>query len=122
VASKPKPDGKALARRLLGVTLRAVTRELAANLRLGTDWGLVVVGIDEGSPADRLDMRLKDVLFQVERLYVKDLDELGMTLEDVKPGQTIRIGGVRGNLRYWATVRTAGGSPPAATGPRRGAS
>ncbi|MDP7637810.1 MAG: PDZ domain-containing protein, partial [Phycisphaerae bacterium] len=83
-------------------------RELAANLRLGTDWGLVVVGIDEGSPADRLDIRLKDVLFQVERLYVKDLDELGMMLEDAKPGQTIRIGGVRGNLRYWATVRTAG--------------
>jgi serine protease Do len=108
VASKPKPDGKALARRLLGVTLRVVTRELAANLRLGTDWGLVVVGIDEGSPADRLDIRLKDVLFQVERLYVKDLDALGMMLEDVKPGETIRIGGVRGNLRYWATVRTAG--------------
>ena len=108
LAGKPKPDGKALARRLLGLTLRTVDRRLARDLRLGADWGLVVVGIDAGGPADRLGVRLKDVLFQVGRFYVKDLDQLGMILEDVGPGEGIRIGGVRGNVRYWATIRAAG--------------
>lgn len=104
--AKAKPDGKVLADKLMGMTLRPVTPKLARRQRLVADWGLFVVGIDAEGPAAQLGIQLKDVLFQVDRFYVKDLDTLGMILEDVKPGQKIRIGVARGNARYWTIIRT----------------
>jgi len=104
--AKPRPNGKILAQRLFGVTLREVTPKLARELRLSVDQGLLVVGVDEGGPADRLGVQLKDVLFQVGRHFVRDLDDLGLILEKVEPGQTVKIGIVRRNVRALATLRT----------------
>ena len=39
------------------------------------------------------------------RWYVTNLDSVGAILEDVQPGQGLRIGIVRGNMRAWATIR-----------------
>ena len=112
-AAKPRPDGKALGQKLFGMTLRAITPQLAVDLRLPVRTGLLVTALDEGSPAERIGLRLKDVIFQVDRFYVKDLDGLGLILEDVRAGQAIRIGVVRGNVRAWVQIRAWKGPPPA---------
>jgi len=105
VAARPKPDAKALAGQLFGVTLREITPQLARDLRLPVAEGLLVVGIEAGSPADQIGLHLKDVIFQVGRLYVNDMASLGMLLEDVAPGQTVRVGVARGSVAAWATIR-----------------
>ncbi|MFW6133755.1 MAG: trypsin-like peptidase domain-containing protein [Planctomycetota bacterium] len=106
VVAKPKPDGRALARRLLGMTVRTVTPELAERLTLPADRGLLIVGVSEGGPAHKLGLRLKDILFQVDKYYVADLEDLGMVLEGVQPGRRIRIGIIRGRQAVWLVVRT----------------
>ena len=116
--AKPKPDGNALARRLFGMTLRPITPELARRLRLGVATGLLVVGVDAGGPAHAIGIALKDVLFQVGRYYVKDLEALGEALEDVQPGQTVRLGIARGSMATWVQLRAARRDPEAASGPR----
>jgi len=97
------------------VTLREVTPELAKELRLPLEHGLMVVGVDVGSVAQRVGLRLKDVVFQVGNDYVVDVDGLGMILEDVLPGQPVRIGVARGNVATWVTLRAQ--KPTPATGP-----
>jgi len=104
LAAKPKPDGNALARRHFGLTLRPVTRQLARDLGLYVDKGLLVTGVERGSPADVVGIEPEDVVFQLGRLYVTDLDTLGTILEDLKPGQTIMIGIVRGNVSVSGTI------------------
>jgi S1-C subfamily serine protease len=106
--SKPRPDGKALGQRLFGMTLRPVTPRLARDLRLPVSRGLLVVGLDESGPAAEIGVQLKDVLFQVGAYYVAKLDELGVILEDVRPGDEVRIGIVRGWVRAWAPIRARG--------------
>ena len=106
LVAKPKPDGKVLAERLMGVTLKPVTGELAKDMRLAVDRGLVVVALDAAGPAAKLGVQLKDVLFQVDRFFVMNLDDLGMALEEVQGGQALRIAIVRHNVRAWATLRT----------------
>ena len=108
---KPKPDGKLLAETLFGMTLRPVTPELARDLRLPVERGLLVVGIDAGGPADRIGLRLKDVIFQIGTDYVTDLEGLGMILEDVKANQAVRIGVARGNVAAWVTIRARAARP-----------
>jgi serine protease Do len=113
LGSKPKPDGKALGEALLGLTLRPVTPELAKEQRLPTDKGLLVVDVDPGSPAERIGLKRKDILFQVDRFYVLSLDDLGTVLEDVKGGLTLRIGIIRGNIsayqRAMLSIQTRAG-------------
>ncbi len=104
VRRKPKPDGERLARELFGVALREVTPALARKFRLPMDRGLMVVGIDAGSPANRVGLRLKDVLFQVQNLYVTDLDTLGTIMEDVRPGTALKVGVARGNVAAWVKI------------------
>ncbi|MHC4295490.1 MAG: trypsin-like peptidase domain-containing protein, partial [Planctomycetota bacterium] len=101
---KPRPDGRALGRTLFGVTLKPVTKQLARDMRLSVAQGLLVVGIDAGSPAEEIGLRLKDVVFQIGRPYVIDLETLGNILENVKPGDKIQIGIVRGNFRAWVPI------------------
>jgi S1-C subfamily serine protease len=111
IRAKPRPDGKALAQRLFGMTLREVTPRLARELRLSVDRGLLVVGVDAGGPANRLGIQPKDVLFQVGRYFVRDLDGLGLILEKVEPGQAVKIGIVRRNVRALAAIRTRRRAP-----------
>ena len=99
VTPKPQPDGAALARKLFGLTLKPVTPQLAHDLGLWVNRGLLVVGIEAGSPAHRLGIEIKDVILQVGRLYVNDLDALGTVLEEVAPGQTVNVDLARGNVR-----------------------
>jgi len=108
VSPKPRPDGKLLASKLFGMTLRQVTPLLARQLRLPVDRGLLVVALDKDGPAARLGVQLKDVLFQVDRFYVTDLDGLGLILEDFKAGQAVRIGIARRNIRAWVIIRARG--------------
>jgi len=105
IQAKPKPDGNLLARGLFGLTFREVTPKAARELRLPLEYGLMVVGIDVGSPAAKIGLRLKDVVFQFGTAYVADLESLGMILEDAAPGQEARIGVARGNVATWVRIR-----------------
>ena len=107
----PRPDGKALARRLFGMTLREVTPRLARDLRLPVSRGLVVVGLDANGPAHKLRMELKDVIYLVDKYYVRTLDALGVVLEDTRPRQKVRIGFARGGYRYLTKIQARAGSP-----------
>jgi len=114
VRGKPRPDGKALAEKLFGMTLKEITPKLARDLRLPVARGLFVVGLDENGPADNLGLELKDVLFQVDKYYVHSLDDLGMILEDVPAGRTVKIGLARGRVRAWANITARRKGPPPA--------
>jgi serine protease Do len=116
VKAKPRPDGERLARRLFGMSLRPVTPDLRSDHRLAVDRGLMVVGLEEGGPADRLGLRLKDVIFQVGRYYVADLDDLGTILEDLGWGESVMLGILRGSQAIWTPIR-ARRPPPATTRP-----
>jgi serine protease Do len=105
VKVKPRPDGKLLAQKLFGMTLRQITPRLARDLRLPLEKGLLVVGIDAGGPAHRIGLQLKDVIFQVDKFYVADLEALGILLEDFPSGETVRIGVARGSVAVWVRLR-----------------
>jgi len=120
VRAKPRPDGKRLAGALFGMTLRKITPALARELRLPVTQGLLVVGIDEAGPAHRIGLRLKDVIFQVGKYYVGDLESLGMLLEGFPAGGVLRIGVARGSVAVWAQIRARRSSSQATTGASRG--
>jgi serine protease Do len=97
----PKPDGAALARQLYGMTLEPLSLAMARRLGVRQNMGLLVVSVDTNSPADRADMRAGDLLVQIGRHRVRDLDGVGLELERVTPDQARYIKIWRVNRRGW---------------------
>jgi S1-C subfamily serine protease len=86
----PHPDGSALAAKRLGLHVTQVSAQQAA--RLGFDSGvLVVTSVTHGSPAESAEIARGDILVQVGRLPIPDLDTLGQVLSQVKKGQTVTL-------------------------------
>jgi len=89
LAKAPKPDGAELARRRFGLHLQTLDPDLAPAMRLAVDRGLLVAGVDRDSPADEAGLRTGDVVVQVDRYRVDDLDTLGNLLAQVAAGDNI---------------------------------
>ncbi len=104
VGARPRPDGAALAKGLFGLEFKVLTPEFSRRLRLPVEAGLLVRGVEGGSPAGKLGIRRGDIVFQLGRWYVTDLDKVGAILEDTRPGDALRVGIIRGQVRAWATM------------------
>jgi len=113
IGARPKPDGAALALKLFGLKFKVITAKYARQMRLPVDWGLQVTSVADGSPADELGVRRGDIVFQLGRWYVTDLDRVGMALEDVPFGEALRIGLLRGRTRTWLPIQARETKPKA---------
>jgi len=96
LAEAPKPDGAALARSQFGLQLQPLNEELAKTMHLAVDQGLLVAEVDKDSPAAEAGIRSGDVIVQVDRYRVSDLDALGQLLDPVKAGNQVLFYVVRG--------------------------
>ena len=96
LAAAPQPDGEQLARKRFGLQLQELDPDLAQTMRLWADRGLLVAGTDPGSPAREAGLESGDVIVQVDRFRVSDLDRVGLLLARVETGDRIRFYVVRG--------------------------
>lgn len=91
----PLPDGRALAERLLGIDLEEIPDEVRRRHDLPAYAGLVVTDVERGGPADRVGMRPADLILRLDRVPVVDLKDVGLALEQTRPGDRILVEGLR---------------------------
>lgn len=89
---RPKPDGVALLKAKLGLTTAPLDEERAKAMLLRVHRGMVVTAVDaqfyanvEHKPAPG------DVLARIGNLRPRDLDHVGLILENVRSGQTVPL-------------------------------
>jgi serine protease Do len=105
LAVRPKPDGKALAKQTMGMTLREITPQLASDLSLPSKWGLLVVGLEADSPAAQIGVKVGDILFHLGETHMKEFETLGRLLENVEGGEVVRIGILRDSTAAITQIR-----------------
>lgn len=107
LTERPRPDGKMLIKKYVGLTVVPLTEEAAKRAQLPGLTGLVIESVDAGSPADQVGIRRGDVLVQVGRFQPRTLEDVGQLLEKVKSGQAIDLAILRvtRNIVYRSTVR-----------------
>ncbi len=76
--------GRARIEEELGLTVQEVTPELRKHLGLDVEKGLVVSGVERGSPAHQAGIRRGDVIIEVNQREVEDLDDYRKALEESK--------------------------------------
>ena len=81
IVSEAKPN--------LGMTVEQITPELARNFGLSETRGLVVVQVEENTPAAEAGMAPGDIIMEVEQVPLKDIEQYNRTIGAYKEGDTV---------------------------------
>ncbi|MCC6698382.1 MAG: Do family serine endopeptidase [Candidatus Hydrogenedentes bacterium] len=94
LAEYPGSTTKAmLGKDILGMRVQAITPELRRQLQLEEDMtGVVVVEVDEGSPAEAAEITSGDIILEVAQQKVTSVESLRQLLEQHgKPGESVLL-------------------------------
>ena len=95
----------------LGVRVQPLTPELARELRVPADSGVVVVGVTEDGPADKAGIRRGDLVLEVNLQPVGGVDELAAAVKKLKAGEVVNLRIRRGSQSIFVPVRIGGEAP-----------
>ncbi|MBK5103554.1 MAG: Do family serine endopeptidase [Burkholderiales bacterium] len=87
----------AVTRGWVGVELQEITQELADSFKLATTAGVLVAGVQRGSPADRAGVRPGDIVVTVDGRPVLDPDSMRNLIVALKPGKQTKLRLKRGD-------------------------
>jgi len=96
-------------RKPLGMTVQNITPEIAQGLGLKSQTGVLVAGVVPGSPAANADIRSGDVIQQVNKKPVKDVEDFKQQIEKTKDQETILLLIQRGENTLFAALTPAKG-------------
>jgi len=88
----------------LGITAQDLTPEIAKGLGLKRETGVVVTGVESGSPAADAGIRTGDVIREVNRKPVKDAQDFIQKVEKAKDQDNVLLFLQRGQNSLFAAV------------------
>lgn len=88
----------------LGVGFADVTPERARALNRKEDGGVEVKRVDENSPASKAGVRENDVIVEVNRVKIEDVDQFVRTISETAPGTKIELIVWRNSARQTLTA------------------
>jgi serine protease Do len=92
------------AKKSLGITVQNVTPEMARGLGLKKDTGVVVTRVEPGSPAADAGIQTGDVIHEVNRKPVKNVEDFVQKVEKAKGQDNILFFLQRGQNNLFAAV------------------
>jgi serine protease Do len=94
-------------RKPLGMTVQNITPEIAKGLGLKSETGILVASVVPGSPSAKADIRSGDVIQQVNKKPVKDVEDFKQEIESAKDQETILLLIQRGENTLFAALTPA---------------
>jgi serine protease Do len=91
----------------LGMSLEEITPERAKAFGLADKSGLVVVQVEDGSPAGEAGVRPGDVILEMDQTPIRSLEEFNRKVEAFKKGDTILLLIKRQKATLFLTLKVA---------------
>jgi S1-C subfamily serine protease len=96
-------------RGFMGVAVQPVDPAAAAQLGLGDTSGVLVAGVQPGSPAAKVGMTAPAVIRSIDGQAINTLDELGAAIHSKVPGEQIQVTWIDQQGQHSATVTLSSG-------------
>jgi serine protease Do len=106
VSKQLREHGK-VTRGRLGIGIQPVTKELAESFKLDSSDGVVVVGVESGSPAEKAGLQVGDVILAYNGRRIEDPNMLPRLVANTKPGAQAKLDVVRKGARQTLTATVA---------------
>jgi serine protease Do len=101
--------GGGRARSMLGLEVRPVTPEIARQLNLRTTDGVIVVRVEDGTPAAEAGVQRGDVVKQLNGQTVKTMADFERLTRDMKEGDPLTVLLQRGAMSLYVAFRVGRG-------------
>ncbi len=88
----------------LGITVQELSPEIARNLGLNNESGVVITSVEPGSSAAEAGLRTGDVIHEVNRKPVKDMEDFMNKIDQAKSGDSVLLLIQRGQNTRFAAV------------------
>jgi serine protease Do len=88
----------------LGLVVQNVTPEIAHRLGLKDGNGVIVADVRRGSPAEEADMRAGDIIREMNRRPVANIDDFREILRKVRPGESVVVLVKRNGSTFYAVL------------------
>lgn len=75
----------------LGMTVALLTPQLARRFNISETEGVVVVGVEKGSPADQAEVQEGDLILEIDRRSITTLEDYHALMREVKKGETVSL-------------------------------
>jgi serine protease Do len=96
----------------IGVSMRNITPPDVAELGLSVQKGVLIWQVRPGEPADRAGLRRLDVIQRANGTEAEDMEELRRVIRALRPGDTLRLEGLRDQAARRWEVRVGEMPPP----------
>jgi S1-C subfamily serine protease len=96
--------GQSVVRPFLGVSTQVVDSQVADQLGLSVDHGVVVMEVVDGSAAEQAGLRPNDVILTIDGKNIATGDDLGNAIKAAGTGRQIKIGIQRGDQQQTLTA------------------
>jgi serine protease Do len=88
----------------MGITITAVTEDLAATYGLSEGKGAYVSSVEPGSPAEKAGLQPEDVILSADARTIQDNSDLSRYISSKSPATTVRLELLRGKERKTVSV------------------
>ena len=89
----------------LGMTVQEITPEIARHFGLRSTEGVVVSAVEPDSPAGKAGIEAEDVILQVNRTGIKDLQDYNEVMGKAADKESVLLLIKRGSAQYYVVVR-----------------
>jgi serine protease Do len=91
-----------------GLNVISLTKEIAKQLGLTKDEkGVVVVRVEPSSPADEAGIKKGDVIKEVDKKQVENLENFNRITSNLKRNETALLFITRGDKKFYVTLRAS---------------
>ena len=108
-AQQQQRPGSGRARSMLGLEVRPVTPEIARQLNLRTTEGVIVVKVEDGTPAAEAGVQRGDVVKQLNGQTVRTMADFERLTRDMKDGDPLTVLLQRGAMSLYVAFRVGRG-------------
>ncbi len=77
--------------RHFGFAVQDINPMIASKFKLEDLNGVIVVGVEQGGPAERAGLKLNDVIQEINDYQIKDFDDVALAVSDLAIGEEIRL-------------------------------
>jgi serine protease Do len=92
-------------RAFLGVDYTEINREIATYFELPVQEGIILRAVEPNTPADAAGLQREDIIVQLDGTPIKRSGDFVKVLRSKRPGDTVRIVGVRPSGRFTTQAR-----------------
>lgn len=88
----------------LGMNVQEITPELAENLKLESPEGVLVADVEFGSPAGKAGVRRGDIILEINRSPVNNVEAYQKAVKDIKEGDNLLVLVKRGSGTIFVAI------------------